>query len=67
MSKLFKCNVDWYNGDSNPSSGIDNIIVAANNYISAVERLVDYYRDELTSFSIYELDNPCLIEDLINK
>lgn len=67
MSKLFKCTVDWHDSDSEPSYGTDEIILAAENYADAAEQLVNYYEDGLSGYSIYELQNPCLIEDLTDE
>ena len=67
MSKLFKCKVDWHDSDSEPSYGSEEVILAADGYIAAAEQLVDYYGDTLSGYSIYELQNPCLIEDLTDE
>ena len=67
MSKLFKCKVDWHDGNCEPSYGTEEIILAAESYATAAERLVDYYEDSLSGYSIYELQNPCLIEDLTDE
>ena len=64
MSKLFKCSVSWQDNNSEPSYGNDSIILAADSYVAAAERLVEYYEGTLVGYSIYELENPCSTEEL---
>ena len=63
MNKLFRCKVNWYN-DNKSSYITDDIVLAASDYVNAAAQLIDYYGDELAVYSIYELQNPCLVEDL---
>lgn len=67
MSKLFKCKVDWHDSACEPSYGSEEVVLAADGYIAAAEQLVDYYGDTLSGYSIYELQNPCLVEDLTSE
>ena len=64
MSKLFKCSVNWQDNNSEPSYGTDSLILAADTYVAAAERLVEYYEDGLAGYAIYELENPCSTEEL---
>lgn len=66
MSKLFRCKVDWYN-DNESTHGTEEIVLAASDYVDAAAQLVDYYGGDLTGYSIYELQNPCLVEDLTSE
>ena len=66
MSKLFRCKVNWYN-DKESSFITDEIVLAANDYVDAAAQLVNYYGDDLSGYSIYELQNPCLVEDLTSE
>ena len=67
MSKLFKCNVNWFCNDSKPSGGIEKTVLAADSYAAAAEQLVEHYADTLVGYSICEIENPCLISDLIDE
>ena len=39
MSKLFKCSVNWQDNNSEPSYGTEAMILAADSYVAAAERL----------------------------
>ena len=67
MNKLFACSVNWFDNNSELSGGMEKIVLAADSYATAAEQLVEHYADTLVGYSICEIENPCLIDDLIDE